>query len=125
MLHSRDSPQHSRKPLLRDSGSVAGGIAGLVVVTLAVIAVLALAFGLPWLRPAAQFGTTLERYLPLNDGAAVMLALYGPNGDLIGRRSANVRVLSDSRAITTDLRQAYRDALKRYNGARARRHQLR
>jgi len=91
----------------------------LVVITLAVITVLTLAFGLPWLRPGAELGTTLERYLPLNDGAAVVLALYGPNGDLIGRRSANLRVLSDSRAITTDLRQAYRDALKRYYGARA------
>ncbi len=108
-----ENPQHSRNSV----GS--GSVAGLVAATFGVIAALALAFGLPWLQPSAQPGTVLDRYLPLNDGAAVFLALYGPDGALTGRRSANARILPDSRAITTDLRHAYRDAVKRYYDARS------
>ncbi|MCL5994681.1 MAG: PQQ-binding-like beta-propeller repeat protein, partial [Chloroflexi bacterium] len=91
---------------------------------LAVIAALLLAFAWPWVAPIGEgaplySAPPLSRYAPLRDGAASLTLVTDAAGKPTAWRSSNVRVLLGARAVTTDLRPSFRDAISQIYSARA------
>jgi|GEM_PF-2031229 len=80
----------------------------------AMLAISALVLAWPWRPVPPPGGTALDRYAPLRQGDARLVAQYDAEGQLTTWSSDNVVLLRGVRALTTDLRHATRTALVRF-----------
>ena len=88
-----------------------------ILLTLAVLVMLAcigLAFLVPWLPAFPTGGLTLARYVPVSDGDAWLGKQVTTATSAQSFRSENTRVLAHERALTSELRQAAIDELRKF-----------
>src|SRR5690348_9440126 len=82
-----------------------------IVVAFTIIAAVGLAFVQPWAARYVPGGGPLNRYDPLRDGAAVLLAQYDKAGKITAWQSQNIAILAKTRALGGQLRQGTRDSI--------------
>ncbi len=86
----------------------------LILTILAMIACTGLAFLVPWLPPLPAGGAALARYVPISDGDSWLGQQVYPTTPANTFRSENTRILAHERALTSELRQAAIDELRKY-----------
>ena len=84
--------------------------------TLAVVAAMAFVFAWPWLRLNPSI-SDLDRYTPIRDGAATLVVNEDAAGKPLTWKSMNLYVLPPQRAVTTNLRLAFRLELIKFYSA--------
>lgn len=80
----------------------------------AAAAVVLLIFAWPWLPRPEAGGESLARYVPMRDGDSWLSARHNAEGEVVAWISGNQVKLQVGRAMAADLRQAQRDAVKRF-----------
>lgn len=88
---------------------------GIGLIVMVVVGV-TLAYIWPWLPPPTPAGSSLDRYLPVRDGEAWLVAYHEPDGTLSSWQSLNTIVEPSARLFTlrSRIRQSARDVLAQF-----------
>jgi outer membrane protein assembly factor BamB len=86
----------------------------LILAVLGMLACTALAFLVPWLPPMPAGGAALARYVPISDGDGWLGEQVTAATSAEVFRGENMRILPHERALTSGLRQAAIDELRKF-----------
>ena len=89
----------------------------IILLLLAAVTAVGLAFAWPWLPRSGATAQALRRYAPLHDGHALLLTRSDADGTLRSWTSQNATAILPARGLASELREAQRTAITEFYSA--------